>query len=175
MTFNYVIHNDLKYKINKCIITLYTIDIKNKMKYTTTTDTETKHIGSCIADQLKGGDIVCLYGDLGAGKTTLVKGIADKLKIQNNITSPSFSLMNIYDIKNNLQLVHIDTYRLDNEEDLIDIGIEDYLGQKNSICIIEWPEKILRLLKDKKSIDLIFKHINKDQREIDIKSIDIKI
>ena len=140
------------------------------MQYNTKTEQETINLGGKIAKKLKGGDIVLLKGELGAGKTTLTKGIGEYFKIK-NITSPTFTLMNIYEIKkpkNNIKnLIHIDTYRLKNEQDLIEIGIEDYLGKKNTLCLIEWPEKIKELLKNKKIIKIEIKH-NKERREIEI-------
>jgi tRNA threonylcarbamoyladenosine biosynthesis protein TsaE len=136
---------------------------------------ETLEIGKNIAKNLKGGDIMLLKGDLGAGKTTLTKGIAMGLGITDDIVSPTFTLMQIYPINNHPpkadpsgaeNLVHVDTYRLEHEEDLVDIGIEDYLGDKNTICIIEWPEKISGLLKNKKTIEITIAHVKKDEREI---------
>jgi len=132
---------------------------------------ETKKIGEDIAKKLAGGDIVLLYGELGAGKTTLTKGIANFFKIKNDITSPTFTLMNMYDVTDNeiKKLVHIDTYRLENENELIEIGIEDYLADKDTVCIIEWPEKISALLKDKKVQRVYMKNIDENTREIEIK------
>ena len=117
---------------------------------------------------------MCLYGDLGAGKTTLTKGIAEGLGVKETITSPTFALMNVYNIKtlkreNKKTLVHIDTYRLKNEQELIDIGAEDYLGDKDTICIIEWPEKISTLLQNKKTISVEIEHVEEKTREIIIK------
>src|SRR3989344_1689685 len=124
------------------------------MQTTTHSDNETKELGKKIAAQLKGGDIVCLYGELGSGKTTLVKGLAEGLGIKEDITSPTFTLMNIYKIFNNAssiwQLIHIDTYRLNDEHELLEIGVEDYLGKPNTVTLIEWPEKIAEILKEKK-------------------------
>ena len=108
-----------------------------------------------------------LYGELGAGKTTLVKGMAAFFGIKKKITSPTFTLMNIYPVKSQSTkyLVHIDTYRLKDEQELNDIGIEDYLGRPEAICLIEWPEKIKKLLKNKKTLKIKIKHRN-NGREI---------
>ena len=106
--------------------------------------------GKKIATELKGGDVILLYGDLGAGKTTLTKGIANYFGIE-NVVSPTFTLMQVYEIqKDNIKnLVHIDTYRLEDEKQLYEIGAEDYIGDPNTICVIEWPEKLEKLLENK--------------------------
>ncbi len=132
------------------------------MEYTTTTLEETIAVGEKIASMLKGGDVVVLKGDLGAGKTSITKGIAKGLGVTDTITSPTFAIMNVYEIKNEKlkvkHLIHIDTYRLESEEDLIEIGIEEYLGERNTICIIEWPEKIPGLLKEKEPLTVELTH-----------------
>jgi len=133
------------------------------MKYIAKNESETVSIGRNIANMLNAGDILCLYGDLGAGKTTLVKGIARGLGIKKQITSPTFALMNIYPIKP-AKLVHVDTYRLKDEQELVDIGIEDYLGVSDAICIIEWPEKMKKLLKKKKTLKIEIEHLRNGRR-----------
>lgn len=127
------------------------------MKITTHSAEETMAQGAQLADQLHGGAIVCLRGDLGAGKTTFVKGLAQGLGITAEMTSPTFTLMNIYKVAGHptiKQLVHIDTYRLSDEQELVAIGVEDYLGQPGVATIIEWPEKLLTLLSNKTTISV---------------------
>ncbi len=142
------------------------------MEYTVRSIEETKKIAEDIVSGLHGGDILLLHGDLGAGKTTLTKLIANELGITNDITSPTFSLMNMYSLpefKNSIeQLVHIDTYRLEHEQELIDIGIEDYLGDSKTLTIIEWPDKIQSLLKNRKAKHLYLEHIDEKTRVIKI-------
>ena len=152
---------------------------------------ETFAYGKKLAAKLKGGDVVLLSGELGAGKTALVKGIAKGLGIKNKITSPTFTLMNVYEVKSPKSeakprteprsgsgtgvqsLVHIDTYRLKDEKELLEIGIEDYLGQPDTICAIEWPEKIKELLKNTalraKITTIVLEHgDNPHQRRIEV-------
>lgn len=141
------------------------------MEYITHSDAETRELGKKLAADVKGGDIVLLSGELGAGKTTLVKGLAGGLGIKEEITSPTFTLMNIYHRKhekteNMKTLVHIDTYRLRNEQELIDIGVEDYLGNSETVCVIEWPEKLQTLLKNKKVIHMSLQHLESGGRKI---------
>ncbi|MDO8509630.1 MAG: tRNA (adenosine(37)-N6)-threonylcarbamoyltransferase complex ATPase subunit type 1 TsaE [bacterium] len=133
---------------------------------------ETKKIGSELSQTLKSGDIVLLSGEMGAGKTVFTKGLADGFRIDQNITSPTFSLMNIYDTKNNptiKKLVHIDTYRLENEEQILQIGAADFVGASGTVSVIEWPEKLNRILKGKKLIEIEIKHLDDKSREIIIK------
>jgi tRNA threonylcarbamoyladenosine biosynthesis protein TsaE len=129
------------------------------MEYTTHSTEETIAVGEKIASLLKGGDVIILKGNLGAGKTTLVQGIAKGLGVTDTITSPTFAIMNVYPIKNNT-LIHIDTYRLEHEEDLVEIGIEEYLGERHTICIIEWPEKIPGLLAEKEPLTITLSNGN---------------
>ncbi|MFH1790174.1 MAG: tRNA (adenosine(37)-N6)-threonylcarbamoyltransferase complex ATPase subunit type 1 TsaE [bacterium] len=143
--------------------------LKNQMILTANKQ-QTKDFGKKIASNLKAGDIVLLEGDLGAGKTTLTKAIANYLNVKEEITSPTFTLMNVYKINKKgmkgIMLAHIDTYRLKSEKDLINIGVLDYLGANDAICIIEWPKKIKKLLNGKKTITIKMAHIDKDKREI---------
>ncbi|PIT88130.1 MAG: tRNA (adenosine(37)-N6)-threonylcarbamoyltransferase complex ATPase subunit type 1 TsaE [Candidatus Magasanikbacteria bacterium CG10_big_fil_rev_8_21_14_0_10_36_32] len=141
------------------------------MELTAKTDKEMEKIGQNLSDRLKSGDILCLTGNLGAGKTTLVKGLARGFNIKKEITSPTFALMRVYDTKiskhkNTKTFVHIDTYRLNNEQELIDIGAEDYLSKPDTICVIEWPEKIKKLLKNKKIVSVTIKHLSNGGRKI---------
>jgi len=121
------------------------------------TESQTIKAGKEFAATLHGGDIVLLYGELGAGKTTFVKGIAEFFGVKKKITSPTFALMNVYDVKP-IKLVHVDTYRLKDEQELIDIGIEDYLGKPDAICVIEWPEKLSTIIKNKRCVKIHIEH-----------------
>ncbi|WP_296637115.1 tRNA (adenosine(37)-N6)-threonylcarbamoyltransferase complex ATPase subunit type 1 TsaE [Polaribacter sp.] len=89
-------------------------------------------------------NVLLFYGDMGVGKTTLIKQLCKELGSNDIISSPTFSLVNEYTSKNNT-VYHFDFYRINNEEEALDIGIEDYL-YSNSWCFIEWPENIVNLL-----------------------------
>lgn len=131
---------------------------------------ETKTVAQAFAGTLTGGMVVCLHGDLGAGKTTFVKGLAEGLGLTDEMPSPTFTLMNTYRVDNHpliQTLVHIDTYRLKDERELLEIGVEDYLGQPGVVTLIEWPEKLTSLLENKKVTNVSIDHLV-DGRQIKI-------
>lgn len=103
-------------------------------------DAETQEIGRNFSKELKSGDIVLLYGDLGYGKTTFVKGIAKGLGISSRIISPTFTIIRIHS-----NMHHIDLYRIENENQLTEIGMKEILSDESSIKLIEWPEKLKEL------------------------------
>ena len=102
-------------------------------------------IAKSILDFAKGKKIFCFYGELGAGKTSLIKELCKQLGMKDEGSSPTFSLINEYQTKDEKKLFHFDLYRLKNESEIYDIGYEEYLFSGN-YCFIEWPEKIERLL-----------------------------
>ncbi len=111
----------------------------------TVTENEMQSFADGLLMRLSGGSVILLSGELGAGKTTLVKALGIGLGIEKTITSPTFTLMNIYKILNHKSintLCHIDTYRIENIKDFREIGVEEYVGQPEVLTIIEWPEKM---------------------------------
>lgn len=93
--------------------------------------------------------VFAFRGDLGAGKTTLIKNICNFLGVKEAVSSPTFSLVNEYLTEENQVIYHFDFYRLESEEEAYDIGFEDYLSSENR-CFIEWPEKIESLLPERR-------------------------
>ncbi len=106
---------------------------------------ETGEMGYRLGQLLNKGDVVCLIGDLGAGKTTITKSIAKALEVDDYITSPTFTIVNEYDGK--YPLYHFDVYRISSSEDMYEIGFEEYL-YGDGICIIEWANLIEDILPD---------------------------
>ena len=100
---------------------------------------ETWALAASLAKELKRGDIVCLEGELGAGKTTFTQGLAAALGVPGRVTSPTFCIVQEHESPDVL-LVHMDLYRLSGEDDVLAIGWEDYL-ERGAIVIIEWPER----------------------------------
>ena len=93
-----------------------------------------------LAEELKPGDVLCLEGDLGAGKTTFVQGLAAALGVSGRVTSPTFCLVQEHSSPNGRLLVHMDLYRLSSEDDVLAIGWEDYLA-RGAVLAVEWPER----------------------------------
>ena len=112
-------------------------------KIITNSEQETIELGKRIAMQLKKGDIICMKGDLGAGKTTLTKSIAKNLGIDEYVTSPTFAIINEY--QGELPLYHFDVYRIEKPEDMYELGFEDYFYGEG-ICIVEWANLIEGLI-----------------------------
>lgn len=130
---------------------------------------DTEKIANQVAKELKGGEILALSGNLGAGKTAFVKALAKALGIKANITSPTFILMKVYDISGHKKIdkfVHVDCYRLSGREDLFDIGLGDYLNYDNIVVAIEWADKIANL--PKTAVNIHIELLKDDKRQITI-------
>ena len=98
---------------------------------------ETRALGRQLAASLQPGDVLLLYGDLGAGKSELTRGIAEGLGVSGPVTSPSFTIMNVYD-DGRIPLYHFDWYRLESVEELYEMGMDEYLGG-DGVAVVEWP------------------------------------
>ena len=107
------------------------------MEYLSHSEQETEALGAALAQQLHRGDVIAYRGDLGAGKTAFTRGLARGLGCTGRVTSPTFTIVNEYEGK--IPLFHFDLYRLGDEEELWDIGWEDYLG-RGGVCAVEWSE-----------------------------------
>ena len=105
---------------------------------------ETEQLGQALAEHLGPGTVVAFTGDLGAGKTAFVRGLARGLGIPDRVTSPTFTIVNEYE-GGRLPLFHFDMYRLASSEELFDIGWEDYLA-RGGVCAVEWSENVVEAL-----------------------------
>ena len=126
---------------------------------------ETWALAKELAKELKPGDIVCLEGDLGAGKTTFTQGLAAALGVPGRVTSPTFCIVQEHQSPDVL-LVHMDLYRLHGEEDVEAIGWEDYLS-RGAIIAVEWPERAGALLPSS-AHHVAFHHKGEEKRRITI-------
>ena len=128
---------------------------------------ETMLVGRTLGSILNSGDVVCLTGDLGTGKTAFTNGMAQALGVKEYVTSPTFTIVNEY--KTEVPLYHFDVYRISDPEEMYDIGFEEYL-YGDGIVVIEWAELIKDILPDELIWVKISKNLNSgvDAREIDI-------
>ncbi len=138
------------------------------MKKITNSAKETKGLAQEMAQTIKPGQVVALYGDLGAGKTTFIQGLALGLGIEQPITSPSFVIMNQYGIpKKKLKLCHFDFYRYQEDSEQSPADILDYLNNKGYICLIEWADRVQGLIPEN-TINIHIKYLDENKREINI-------
>jgi tRNA threonylcarbamoyladenosine biosynthesis protein TsaE len=108
-------------------------------EFITTSESETEALGAKLAASLPGGSVVAMYGDLGAGKTAFVRGMARGMGLQTRVSSPTFTIVNEY--LGERDLIHFDMYRLSGADELFDIGWEDYLA-RGAVCAVEWSENV---------------------------------
>lgn len=111
--------------------------------YKTSSVEQTVEVGIKLGKLLQKGDIVCLSGNLGTGKTAFTNGIAKSLGIDGYITSPTFTIVNEY--RGDVPLYHFDAYRLADSEEMFEIGFEEYI-EGNGVVVIEWPQRISDIL-----------------------------
>lgn len=135
------------------------------MDYISNSPEETAKIAGKFASELKEGDIVALYGNLGAGKTAFFKGIASGLGIKQRVNSPTFVFVKTYNIHGKT-INHVDLYRSENLTDLSQIGLGEILSSE-AITIIEWADRLEGKL-PKKRIDIFFKILDEKSRKITI-------
>lgn len=149
-------------------------------EFITTSSVQTKKLGEMLAKELCGGEIICLTGDLGAGKTTFTQGLLRGLKIKSPYTSPTFAIIKHYRITHNAKrgakksktlratsstfqdIYHIDAYRV-SAKDILELGFKDFAGKPNSIVIIEWPERIKKIIPTN-AVWISFKWISEKER-----------
>ena len=136
------------------------------MEYCSNSVAETEALGEALARRLEPGAVVAFSGDLGAGKTAFVRGMARGLGIGERVTSPTFTIVNEYE-GGRLPLFHFDMYRLGSADELYDIGWEDYLV-RGGVCAVEWSENIREALEEGCILVDIRRGENDDQRIIRI-------
>ena len=108
-------------------------------EFITNSEQETEAVGEALARSLRGGEVIAMYGELGAGKTAFVRGMARGMGLSCRVSSPTFMIVNEY--IGNRELIHFDMYRLGSADELFDIGWEDYLS-RGAVCAVEWSENV---------------------------------
>ncbi len=134
------------------------------MKFTVKNLNETEQLAKNFATQLKGGEVVLLNGDLGAGKTTFTKYVFNALGVKDVVNSPTFAILKIYEGK--FKLYHFDTYRITTEE-AIEAGFDEVFEDKKAIIFVEWSKNILPLI-PKDVITINIKYLDETTREFEI-------
>lgn len=150
-----------------------------RLKWISHSEADTVHLGEEFGTKyIRVGVVVCVHGELGAGKTHFIKGIAGSLGIdERELTSPTFALAHEFEIEGRAgstdlrTLYHLDCYRFEKPEELLELGVEDYLYPQHAATIIEWPERIAGLIPEN-AIHVIIGVVSETEREISIRMRD---
>ena len=134
------------------------------MEYITNSPSETEAVGAALARVLQPGTVIAYRGDLGAGKTAFTRGLARGLGVTERVTSPTYTIVNEY-LGGKMPLFHFDMYRLGSEDELFDIGWEDYL-ERGGVCAVEWSENVWGAMED--AIIITISRLAEDVRKIEI-------
>lgn len=140
-------------------------------KIITLNEQETWQAGFDFGKSLAGGLALALYGNLGAGKTKFLQGLAKGLGVKEIVNSPTFNILKLYPVRDNKiikRFCHIDAYRLDSEKDLLALGIEEFLSDPETVVAIEWAEKIDKIW-PKNTWQVEIKALSDNKRELNIK------
>lgn len=140
------------------------------MEYLSHNERETEALGAALAARLRPGDVVAYLGDLGAGKTAFTRGLARGLGCTGRVTSPTFTIVNEH--QGRVPLFHFDWYRLGGEEELFDIGWEEYLA-RGGVCAVEWSERAPEALPEGTvTVTIRRDEEDEDQRQIAIEGVE---
>ena len=139
---------------------------KHMQIYESRSPEDTLRLGRELAQKAQPGDVIALAGDLGAGKTVFTKGFAEGLGIEEPVNSPTFTILQIYE-EGRIPLYHFDVYRIEDAEEMVEVGLDEYL-EGNGVCLIEWAGRIADLLPVRTIIVRIEKDLEKgvDYRRI---------
>ncbi len=144
------------------------------MKFRTNSPAQTQQLATdfikALTQNVSAATIVCLYGDLGAGKTTFTQFVAEALGVTETVTSPTFVIEKIYKLENKAfsHLIHIDAYRLERADELETLGWHEITSEPGNLILIEWPEKVDDIIPDVVQ-KIFFTFIDENTREIDIR------
>ena len=138
------------------------------MEYITNSPAQTEAVGAALAAVLQPGAVIAYRGDLGAGKTAFTRGLARGLGVKESVTSPTYTIVNEY-LSGSMPLFHFDMYRLGSEDELFDIGWEDYL-ERGGVCAVEWSENVWGAMED--AVIVTISRLGEDTRKIEIEGGD---
>jgi len=152
----------------KGIIPLMPILDAHTLEFFSRSPEQTRRVGMRLGGLLQPGDIVCLQGEMGAGKTTLVQGLAQGWGSLDPVSSPTFIIVNIYRRPDDEQLFHMDAYRLDSAPEAAELDLDEMLAQGS--LLIEWPERIQEILPDDR-MWISFEYVAEENRQMLIRAI----
>lgn len=130
----------------------------------TDSEEETVELATSLAKSIKAPAVITLKGDLGAGKTVFSRGFARALGVEGPISSPTFTIVQEYDLESGI-LYHMDLYRINSDEEAISFGIEEFLNDENAINLIEWPQRLSWLLPET-ALNIEIFHVSEFQRKV---------
>lgn len=135
----------------------------------------TQEVAKEVLQSLVDTNVLTLYGNLGSGKTTFAQGIGRAVGLTQKMISPTFVIVRSYDIhyKTFKKLYHIDLYRIDNPDEVIDLGVVDFMKDKENLLIIEWAEKMGEYVPEER-VDIMFEYAGKEERKIGIEFLNPK-
>lgn len=136
--------------------------------YITDSEAETGALAETMAKELMPGQVVCLRGDLGVGKTVFAKGLCRALGVSEHVSSPTFTLVNEYDGAAG-KIYHFDLYRIEDPDELYEVGFEEFVGG-DGIAVIEWPERAEEMLPEKR-IEILLERNGENGRRITVKEL----
>lgn len=131
------------------------------------TEDDTKNIAVEFSEFIENGMVICLNGNLGAGKTFFIKKVLEVFDI-NNANSPTFAIVN--ELEGKKKFYHFDFYRINSEVELLDLGIEDYFNDEEAICFIEWADLFPKVLPSKR-IEILISLVDENTRRFEFKSL----
>ena len=140
------------------------------IKFISNSPKQTEKFAQMLASKITKGNTILLYGDMGAGKTTFTKYLLKAFGVQSAVTSPTFTIVNEYE-QNGIKINHFDMYRLEDESDAQEIGLEEMLNSKDGINIVEWPQKASSFLPDR-CIQISINILGETKREFLVEGID---
>ena len=131
-------------------------------------EAETEARGSMLAHELEHtGGVVLLYGDLGAGKTVFSRGFARGLGVTEPVSSPTYTIVQEYELPSGKRLYHMDLYRISDERAALGFGVDEFLSEAGAVALVEWPERIAKMLPDD-AIRVELYHRSETEREIKV-------
>ena len=141
-------------------------ELKNKC-FVSASERETESIGAEISRMCPRGSVILLDGDLGAGKTVFTRGFARALGIDEPVSSPTYTIVQEYDLPERGRLYHLDLYRISGVEAALAFGVDEFLNDPSSYALVEWPERITGII-PQNAVRIRLKHTGESQREITV-------